>query len=169
MWVGAVEDVDDHGDHDASQDVSFGSKTGFSTSDTGSIDRWSVYDVNVADLDHNGYNDIVDGVYDDGDHTTPSYGVWGSAKGWSSSSVTTLDTSGSGSSWVVGDGASGGAGALRSRLRVPSLQRARSTSRRIASVAGRLGGPAPQTTTREGSWRKRSRRVSAGRSRRSSG
>ena len=90
-------------DHYVTQYVYFGSKTGYSSSDTWSINMWSVYDVDVADLNHDGYNDIVYGVYYDGNHTTDSYIVWGSSKGWSSSTVTALATYGTVQLEIVGD------------------------------------------------------------------
>ena len=91
------------GDYAVAQTTWFGSKTGFSKSNTMTLTAYGARFVDVVDIDHDGYNDILYGSYNDGDYSTEAYLYWGSSKGWSSSSLTTFPVSGNWHQVVVGD------------------------------------------------------------------
>ena len=90
------------GDYAVSQTTWFGSKTGYSTSNIMSLPGYGVVNLDVRDIDDDGYSDILYGAYYDGDYYADSYLYWGSAKGWSTASVTTFSGYGSWHNAIVG-------------------------------------------------------------------
>jgi hypothetical protein len=63
--------------------VYWGSSSGYSSSDRTGVPTVGANDVEVEDLDGDGYLDIVITNYFDGDRENPSYIYWGSASGYS--------------------------------------------------------------------------------------
>lgn len=68
---------------------------GYSDADRDTLSYgYGIYDVDVADLDGDGYQDVLGTSYYDGNYATNSVIWWGSSSGYSDSDVSTLPTQG---------------------------------------------------------------------------
>ncbi|MFH1466576.1 MAG: putative metal-binding motif-containing protein [Pseudomonadota bacterium] len=105
----AVEDLDNDGwldivvanyytgsSYSTSSYIYWGSALGYSSADRSSLATYGAYDVDIADLDEDGWLDLVfaDFRSSSTDFTVNSYVYWGSSAGFSSSDRTSLATNG---------------------------------------------------------------------------
>ena len=81
--------------------IYYGSSTGYSTADSETVSTSGTYNIGTADLDNDGYDDLVLPSYYDGSYTTGAYVHYGSSTGFGGT-PTSLDTYGS-SEVSIGD------------------------------------------------------------------
>jgi hypothetical protein len=78
------------GNYETESRVYYGSSNGFSTSNIIDLTAYGVHRVRVADLDDDGFDDIVFASHYDGDYYTNSKIFWGSISGLDEATVTEL-------------------------------------------------------------------------------
>ncbi len=75
--------------------VYWGSASGYSDGDRTELATYGTYDLAIADLDDDGYEELIFAQYrSDSSYAISSYVYWGSASGYSSSDLTALDAPG---------------------------------------------------------------------------
>ncbi|MCB9759811.1 MAG: VCBS repeat-containing protein [Alphaproteobacteria bacterium] len=74
--------------------IFWGSSAGWSSADVTGLSGYRTPHVDIADVDADGYPDILLSTYYDGNYSTNSYLYWGSSAGYSSSDRTNLGTLG---------------------------------------------------------------------------
>ncbi|HJN77877.1 MAG TPA: MopE-related protein [Myxococcota bacterium] len=82
------------GSYSASSYIYYGSASGYSSSDRELVDTIGALDVDIEDLDLDGYEDLVFASYYNSGYSTDSYVYYGSATGFSTSNRTDLETYG---------------------------------------------------------------------------
>ncbi|MFH1468469.1 MAG: MopE-related protein, partial [Pseudomonadota bacterium] len=75
--------------------VYWGSAAGFSDADRTELSTWGAYDLEIADLDGDGWDELIFAQYYTGSsYAASGYVYWGSSAGYSSSDLTTLYVTG---------------------------------------------------------------------------
>ncbi len=92
------------GDHTTNSFVYYGSPTGYSDSQRTSLRTYGAQAVHVADLDHDGFDDIVfAGYYNGSSYSVTSYVYWGNKRGFKRNNRSELSTYTGRQVVIVGD------------------------------------------------------------------